>query len=67
MEQDKKVKLLKEIGDIKNKQEHIKKLMIENNEQKLNDYLERELTEKHFVKNVQSIGKNVIQYVLKCV
>lgn len=49
MEQDKKVKLLKEISDIKHEQEHIKKLMIENNMQKLNDYLECELTQKYFV------------------
>lgn len=49
MDQDKKVKLLKEISDIKNEQEHIKKLIYENNMQKLNDYLEGELTQKHFV------------------
>lgn len=49
MEQDKKAKLLKEIRDIIQEQEHIKKLLNENNMQKLNDYLGKELTQKHFV------------------
>lgn len=49
MDQDKKVKLLKEISDINNEEERIKKLINENNLQKLNDYLEGELTQKHFV------------------
>lgn len=49
MEQDKKAKLLKEINDIMQEQEHIKKLLNENNMQKLENYLEGELTQKHFV------------------
>lgn len=49
MEQDKKAKLLKEIRDIIQEQEHIKKLLNENNMQELNDYLEGELTQKHYV------------------
>ena len=49
MEQDKKAKLLKEISDIIQEQKHIKKLLNENNMQKLNDYLGEELTQKHYV------------------
>ena len=49
MEQDKKAKLLKEINDIMQEQEHIKKLLNENNMQELNDYLGGELTQKHYV------------------
>ncbi len=49
MEQDKKAELLKEINDIMQEQEHIKKLLNENNMQKLDDYLGGELTQKHFV------------------
>ena len=46
MEQDKKAKLLKEINDIMQEQEHIKN---ENNMQELDDYLGGELTQKHLV------------------
>lgn len=49
MEQDKKVKLLKEISDIIQEQEHIKKLLNENNMPELNDYLGGELTQKHYI------------------
>ena len=49
MEQDKKAKLLKEINDIMQEQEHIKKLLNENNMQELDDYLGGELTQKHLV------------------
>lgn len=49
MEQDKKAELLKEINDIMQEQEHIKKLLNENNMQELDDYLGGELTQKHFV------------------
>lgn len=49
MEQNKKVKLLKEIEDIKREQEHIVNLLNENKLQELNDYLQGELSEKHFV------------------
>lgn len=49
MEQDKKAKLLKEISDIIREQEHIIKLLNENNIQELNNYLGGELTQKHFV------------------
>ena len=37
------------ISDIIQEQEHIKKLLNENNMQKLNDYLGGELTQKHYV------------------
>lgn len=49
MEQDKKVKLLKEVEDIKHEQEHIKSLLRDNKIQELNDYLQGELTQKHYV------------------
>lgn len=49
MEQDKKVKLVKEIEDIKHEQEHIKSLLRDNKIQELNDYLQGELTQKHYV------------------
>ena len=49
MEQDKKVKLVKEIEDIKHEQEHIKRLLRDNKIQELNDYLQGELTQKHYV------------------
>ena len=49
MEQDKKAKLLKEINDIMQEQEHIKNLLNENNMQELDDYLGGELTQKHLV------------------
>lgn len=49
VEQDKKVKLLKEVEDIKHEQEHIKSLLKDNKMQELNDYLQGELTQKHFV------------------
>lgn len=49
MEQDKKAELLKEISDIIQEQEYIKKLLKENRMQKLNDYLGGELTQKHYV------------------
>ena len=49
MEQYKKAQLLKEINDIMQEQEHIKKLLNENNMQELDDYLGGELTQKHFV------------------
>ena len=48
MERNKKEKLLKEIADIELEQGHIKKLLAENNMQKLYDYLEGELTWKYF-------------------
>ncbi len=50
MEQDKKAKLLKEVEDIKHEQEHIKSLLRDNKIQELNDYLQGELTQKHYVK-----------------
>ena len=49
MEEDKKVKLLKEVADIKHEQEHIKGLLRDNKIQELNDYLQGELTQKHYV------------------
>lgn len=49
VEQDKKVKLVKEIEDIKHEQEHIKRLLRDNKIQELNDYLQGELTQKHYV------------------
>ena len=49
MEEDKKVKLLKEVADIKHEQEHIKGLLRDNKMQELNDYLQGELTQKHYV------------------
>ena len=49
MEQDKKAKLLKEVADIKHEQEHIKGLLRDNKMQELNDYLQGELTQKHYV------------------
>ena len=49
MEQYKKAELLKEINDIMQEQEHIRKLLNENNMQELDDYLGGELTQKHFV------------------
>ena len=49
MEQDKKAKLLKEVEDIKHEQEHIKSLLRDNKIQELNDYLQGELTQKHYV------------------
>ncbi len=49
MEQEKKAKLLKEISDIIQEQEHIKRLLKENSMQELNDYLGGELTQKHYV------------------
>lgn len=49
VEQDKKVKLVKEIEDIKHEQEHIKSLLRDNKIQELNDYLQGELTQKHYV------------------
>lgn len=52
MEQNKKEKLLKEIADIEHEQGYIKKLVAENNMQKLYDYLEGELTRKHFAEKV---------------
>lgn len=60
MERNKKEKLLKEIADIELEQGHIKKLLTENNMQKLYDYLEGELTWKYFVEkavyNMQSFS-----------
>lgn len=49
MEQDKKVKLLKEIEDIRHEQERIKSLLRDNKLQELNNYLQGELTQKHFI------------------
>ena len=49
VEEDKKVKLLKEVADIKHEQEHIKGLLRDNKMQELNDYLQGELTQKHYV------------------
>lgn len=49
VEQDKKEKLLKEVEDIKHEQEHIKSLLRDNKIQELNDYLQGELTQKHYV------------------
>lgn len=49
MVEGKKTKLLKEICDIDREQEHIQKLIVEGNMQKLNNYLEGELTRKYFV------------------
>lgn len=49
VEQDKKAKLLKEVADIKHEQEHIKSLLRDNKMQELNDYLQGELTQKHYV------------------
>ena len=49
VKQDKKVKLVKEIEDIKHEQEHIKSLLRDNKIQELNDYLQGELTQKHYV------------------
>ena len=43
------VKLLKEVADIKHEQEHIKGLLRDNKMQELNDYLQGELTQKHYV------------------
>lgn len=49
MDQEKEAKLLKEIADIENEQKHIKSLVATNDLQKLNNYLEGELTQKYFV------------------
>lgn len=49
VEEDKKAKLLKEVADIKHEQEHIKGLLRDNKMQELNDYLQGELTQKHYV------------------
>lgn len=48
----KKSKLLKEICDIDREQEHIQKLIVEGNMQKLNNYLEGELTRKYYVEKL---------------
>lgn len=49
MEQKEEEKLLKEIADIEHEQKNIMRLLSENNMQKLNDFLEGELTEKYRV------------------
>lgn len=49
VEEDKKAKLLRELADIKHEQEHIKSLWKDNKMQELNDYLQGELTQKHFI------------------
>ncbi len=40
---------MKEAEDIKHEQEHIKSLLRDNKIQELNDYLQGELTQKHYV------------------
>lgn len=49
MEQEKILKLLREIEDIKHEQNHIKTLFDTNNLSQLDDYLENELTSKYMI------------------